>query len=207
MGLSAWWAMSKGTKVHCCNRVKWDRGIFTTSRHRIDLSKCYKLPRCSVCHAITPHDVSGLIDINSGPEKSLPAPGIGHWHDGGAPHLTHCPPAHRVTDVYIAGLRAPAELFSVLHENPVLYWLCQQSFLYNVVWDCVRRLSSVHVAISLYLNRFLFSLTWDPMGAKVSKYYSSYKSQAKDLKLLLNFPPSGLIFNELFIRKISNSPL
>ena len=32
-----------------------------------------------------------------------------------------------------------------------------------------------------------FSLTWDPMGAEISKQYS-YKSQPKALKLVLNFP-------------------
>ena len=34
---------------------------------------------------------------------------------------------------------------------------------------------------------FPFSLTWDPMGAKISKCYSSYKLQPNVLKLLLHF--------------------
>ncbi len=38
---------------------------------------------------------------------------------------------------------------------------------------------------------FSFLLTWDPMGVKISKRYSSYKSQPKVLKLVLNFPPNG----------------
>ncbi len=37
---------------------------------------------------------------------------------------------------------------------------------------------------------FLFSLTWDPMGAKISKRYS-YKAQLKFFKLFLNFLPNG----------------
>ncbi len=37
---------------------------------------------------------------------------------------------------------------------------------------------------------FSFSLTWDPMGAKISKRYS-HKSQPKVLKLVLNIPPNG----------------
>ncbi len=73
-----------------------------------------------------------------------------------------------------------------------------------------------------YINEFYsFSLTWDPMGAKISKCYSSYKSQSNVLKLLLNIPPNGphkstvfefwnvdlLIFNDLFVENIANSPL
>ncbi len=38
---------------------------------------------------------------------------------------------------------------------------------------------------------FSFLLTWDPMGAKISKRYSSYKSQPKVFKLFLNFLPNG----------------
>ncbi len=38
---------------------------------------------------------------------------------------------------------------------------------------------------------FSFSLTWDPMGAKISKRYSSYKSQPKVFKLFLNILPNG----------------
>ncbi len=37
---------------------------------------------------------------------------------------------------------------------------------------------------------FSFSLTWDPMKVKISKRYSSYTSQPKVSKLLLNFPPN-----------------
>ncbi len=36
-----------------------------------------------------------------------------------------------------------------------------------------------------------FSLTWDSMGAKISKRYSFYKSQPKAFKLFLNFLPNG----------------
>ncbi len=44
----------------------------------------------------------------------------------------------------------------------------------------------------LFFYEYLsFSLTWGPMGAKISKRYSSYKSQPKVLKLLLNFLPNG----------------
>ncbi len=38
---------------------------------------------------------------------------------------------------------------------------------------------------------FSFSLTWDPMGVKISKRYSSYKSQPKVFKVLLNFLRNG----------------
>ncbi len=42
---------------------------------------------------------------------------------------------------------------------------------------------------------FLFSLTWDPMGAKISKRYSSYKLQPKAFipkkSPFLNFLPNG----------------
>ena len=52
---------------------------------------------------------------------------------------------------------------------------------------------------------FSFSLTWDPMGAKMSKLYSSYQSQPicgwfkkpQVLKLFLNFLPNGPIFEIL----------
>ncbi len=43
----------------------------------------------------------------------------------------------------------------------------------------------------IFLRIFSFSLTWDPMGAKISKRYS-YKSQPKVFKLFLNFLPNGL---------------
>ena len=42
-----------------------------------------------------------------------------------------------------------------------------------------------------FYEYFSFSLTWDPMGAKISKCYCSYKSQLKAFKILLNFLPSG----------------
>ena len=35
-----------------------------------------------------------------------------------------------------------------------------------------------------------FSLTWDPMGAKISKRYSSYNSKSKIFKLVLNCSPN-----------------
>ena len=38
---------------------------------------------------------------------------------------------------------------------------------------------------------FSFSLIWAPMRVKISKCYSSYKSQPKVSKLLLHFPPHG----------------
>ncbi len=38
---------------------------------------------------------------------------------------------------------------------------------------------------------FSFSLTWDPMRVKISKSYSSYKSQPKAFKFFLNFLPNG----------------
>ncbi len=43
--------------------------------------------------------------------------------------------------------------------------------------------------IEILMTFFSFSLTWDPMGAKISNHYSSYKSQPKDFKLFLNFLP------------------
>ncbi len=44
-----------------------------------------------------------------------------------------------------------------------------------------------------FYEYFSFSLTWDPMGAKISKRYSSssYKSQLKAFTLFLNFLPNG----------------
>ena len=45
--------------------------------------------------------------------------------------------------------------------------------------------------IEILTSFFSFSLTWDPMGANISKCYSSYKSQPKVLKVILNFPPNG----------------
>ena len=62
---------------------------------------------------------------------------------------------------------------------------------------------------------FVFINTWDAIGAKNSKRYSSCKLQPKCLKLVLIFPTIGprkttfVIFKILrfFISKISNSPL
>ena len=52
----------------------------------------------------------------------------------------------------------------------------------------------------------IFSLTWDPMGGKISKR-DSYKSQPKVVKLVLNFPPNGPHKNTFGIFEISISPL
>ncbi len=41
--------------------------------------------------------------------------------------------------------------------------------------------------IEILMIFFLFSLTWDPMGAKISKRYSSIKSVLNPFKLFLNF--------------------
>ena len=67
---------------------------------------------------------------------------------------------------------------------------------------------------------YQFSLKWDPMGENISKRYSSYKSQPKVFKLLLNFPPNGphkamfgifeilsFRFLTIFFSEISNLPL
>ena len=45
--------------------------------------------------------------------------------------------------------------------------------------------------IELLTFFFSFSLTLDHMGVKISKRYSSYKSQPKVFKFVLNFPPNG----------------
>ncbi len=50
----------------------------------------------------------------------------------------------------------------------------------------------------IFYEYFLFSLTWDPMGAKMSKRYSSYKSQPNVLKFVLNF---SLLFLKIFFQK------
>ena len=51
---------------------------------------------------------------------------------------------------------------------------------------------------------FSFSLTWDPMGAKISKRYSSYKSKPKVFKLFLNFPANGPHKTTFGIRNLEN---
>ncbi len=43
----------------------------------------------------------------------------------------------------------------------------------------------------IFYEYFSFSLTWDPMGAKISKRYSTYKLQLMAFKLFLNFLPNG----------------
>ncbi len=63
--------------------------------------------------------------------------------------------------------------------------------------------------IWIFYENFSFSLTWDPMEAKISKCYS-YKSQPKVFKLFLNFLPNGLhktafgIFQILKIELLTN---
>ncbi len=44
---------------------------------------------------------------------------------------------------------------------------------------------------TIFFTNFSFSLTCDPMEAKISKRYSFYKSQPTVFKLLLNFLPNG----------------
>ncbi len=43
----------------------------------------------------------------------------------------------------------------------------------------------------IFYEYFSFLLTWDPMGVKISKRYSSYKSHPKAFKLFLNFLLNG----------------
>ena len=45
--------------------------------------------------------------------------------------------------------------------------------------------------LKIFNDFFSFSLTFDPMGAKIAKRYSSYKSQVKAFKLFLNILPNG----------------
>ena len=42
----------------------------------------------------------------------------------------------------------------------------------------------------IFYEYFSLSLTWDPIRTKMSKLYSSYKSQPKVFKLFLNFLPN-----------------
>ena len=42
-----------------------------------------------------------------------------------------------------------------------------------------------------FYEYFSLLLTWDPMAAKISKRYSSYKSWPNVFKLFLNFLPNG----------------
>ncbi len=51
---------------------------------------------------------------------------------------------------------------------------------------------------------YSFSLTWDLMGAKISKRYSSYKSQPNVLKLVLNVSPNGPHKTTVWIFEIFN---
>ncbi len=46
---------------------------------------------------------------------------------------------------------------------------------------------------------FSLLLTWDPMGVKISKSYSSYQCQPKYFKPVLNFPLNGPHKNTLGI--------
>ncbi len=67
---------------------------------------------------------------------------------------------------------------------------------------------------NIFYEYFSFSLTWDPMGVKISKRCSSYKSQPKVLnfswsflsivltKLHLGFLNEFLIFNDFFFKHI-----
>ncbi len=79
-------------------------------------------------------------------------------------------------------------------------------------WQAERQDRDLLVFFLIFYEYFSFSLTWDPMGKKISKRYFSYKSQPNVLKLFLNFPPNGphkstfwyfwnfefLIFNDFF---------
>ncbi len=47
------------------------------------------------------------------------------------------------------------------------------------------------IVFLIFYEYFSFSLTWDPMGGKIGKRYSSYKSHPKAFKVFLNFLPNG----------------
>ena len=61
-----------------------------------------------------------------------------------------------------------------------------------------------------FYKYFSFSLTWDPVGMKISKPYTFYKSQPKVFKLVLDFLPNSLqkttfgIFTSLKIAILTN---
>ena len=64
---------------------------------------------------------------------------------------------------------------------------------WNFSWNFLPMvLTKLHLGIFEILKIvFSFSLTWDPIGVKISKNYSSYKSQLRVFKLLLKFLTNG----------------
>ncbi len=92
-------------------------------------------------------------------------------------------------------------------------WLCQQNswnrnlsiLRVNIISEPTERISfkfwlllplgqtprHIFFVFFFFYEHFSFSLTWDPMGAKISKCYSSYKLQPKVFKLFLTFLPNG----------------
>ena len=57
--------------------------------------------------------------------------------------------------------------------------------------ECKHFLQCKHFFYYFFYEYFSFSLTWDTIGAKISKRYSSYKSQPKAFKFFLHFLPNG----------------
>ncbi len=58
-------------------------------------------------------------------------------------------------------------------------------------WTIRRGILYYYFFFFLFANIFSFSISWDPMSAKISKRYSCYKSQQKVFKLVLNFLPNS----------------
>ena len=87
-------------------------------------------------------------------------------------------------------LQITAESFQTFAEFS-FQWSSQ-----NCIWD-FWNLENWHFTVF-----FSFSLTWDPMGVKISKHYSPYKLQPKVFKLFLNFLPIGPHKNTLGIFEI-----
>ncbi len=104
-----------------------------------------------------------------------------------------------------------ARLFWLINQAEVIEWIfslppppfctsyysmTEILFVGTVVGDAVgSRVVFQEIFFFNFIHFFLFwafSLTWDPMAAKISKRYSSYKSQAKAFKLLLTFLLNGL---------------
>ncbi len=92
------------------------------------------------------------------------------------------PSSFRVAIISEPNIRIPFKFSAV--ASPVPY--AEAVFFFLFFYEYF-----TNIFFYLFYEYFSFSLTWDPMGAKISKRYSSYKSQPKVFKRILNFLPNG----------------
>ncbi len=80
------------------------------------------------------------------------------------------------------------ENFKTLPLLQLVTILFQPNLFYIFPVTVLTKLAYRNFKLDFFLKRLKFSLTWHPMGVKISKRYSSHKFDSFSTKLFLNVP-------------------